>query len=175
MLAEITQSSASEWRFSKLRSGLPIARHQGGKPAPAISMSHSGAWVAYAATFAGEIGIDIEQVRHSRNHLGIAEHAFGVNERAAVSSSVPARFYAIWTLREAIAKANGAGLEMAADGRDRVQDGPYNSSKWATLENADWWLMHTMPAPDVSLSAAFRPADGQLPEEMLLHWWPVGE
>jgi len=175
MLAEITQSSASEWRFSMLPSGLPIASHQGGKLAPAISMSHSGSWVAYATTFSGEIGIDIEQVQHLRNHLGIADHAFGPNERAAVGTSGPARFYAIWTLREAIAKATGAGLQMAADGRDRVHDGPYNSSKWMTLENANWWLMHTMPSPGVSLSIAFRPAEGQLSGEMPIHWWPVEE
>lgn len=158
-----------------LPSGAPIASHQGGKPAPAISMSHSGSWVAYAATFAGEIGIDIEQVKPSRNHLGIAEHAFGPNEKAAVSSFGPARFYAIWTLREAIAKATRAGLQMAADGRDRVHDGPYNSATWLILEDANWWLMHAGPSSEMSLGVAFRPAGATLLSEVRLHWWPSEE
>jgi 4'-phosphopantetheinyl transferase len=175
MLTEITQSPARAWRFSKLPSGMPIATNRSGNPAPAISMSHSGAWVAYAATFAGEIGIDIEQVRDARDHLGIAEHAFGLNERAAVRDFGPARFYAIWTLREAIAKALGTGLQMAADGRDRVHDGPDNASKWVILEDADWWLMHTQPSLEISLGLAFRPTGRPLPQEVQLHWWPAEE
>lgn len=138
-------------------------------------MSHSGSWVAYAATFAGEIGIDIEQVRHSRNHLGIAEHAFGLNETEVVRRFGSARFYAIWTLREAIAKATGKGLQMAADGRDRVHDGPDNSSKWVSLEDADWWLMHATPSAEVSLGLALRPTGSKLPQEVRLLWWPRNE
>ncbi len=175
MLAEITQSAGTQWRFSALPSGLPITSHQGGKPAPAISMSHSGSWVACAATFAGAIGIDIEQVKPSRNHLGIAEHAFGPNEKAAVNRFGQARFYAIWTLREAIAKATGAGLQMAADGQDRVHDGPYKSATWVTLEDANWWLMHAGRSAEMNLSVAFRPTGGKRLSEVQLHWWPWEE
>jgi 4'-phosphopantetheinyl transferase len=173
MLADITRSSADQWRFSNLPSGLPVAVHRSGDAAPAISISHSGSWIAYAAAFGGRIGIDIEQDRDTRDHPGIAERAFGPREREAVNRFGQARFYAIWTLREAIAKATGSGLQMAADGRDRVPDGPYESSDWATLEDADWWLMHARPAPAISLALAFRPDGSRArPEAVRLHWWP---
>jgi len=176
MLAEITQSPPDAWRFSKRSSGAPVATHRNGQPAPAISITHSGSWVAYAATFAGAIGIDVEQSRDRRDHLGIAERAFGPREREAVDRLGSSRFHAIWTLREAIAKATGKGLEMAADRRDRVQDGPYESSQWMRMEDADWWLMHANPAPEVSLGLAFRPAEGRPRSEAVqLHWWPREE
>jgi phosphopantetheinyl transferase len=175
MLAEITQTAGGEWRFSSLPSGAPVAIRQGGEDAPTISMSHSGSWVAYAATFDGDVGIDIELVKPSRNYLGIAEHAFGPSERAAVSRFGPARFYAIWTLREAIAKATAAGLEKAADGRDQVHDGPYNSATWATLEGRNWWLMHAKRPSEMSLSVALRPREKKLLSEIELLWWPPEE
>jgi 4'-phosphopantetheinyl transferase len=173
MLAEVTRSPPDSWRFSKQDSGALVAAHGSGQPAPAISISHSGSWVAYAATFAGAVGIDIEQSRDRRDHLGIAERAFGPREREAVSRLSPSRFYAIWTLREAIAKATGKGLEMAADRQDRVHDGPFESSQWVCLEDSDWWLMHADPAPGVSLGVAFRPAEGRrTSEDVRLRWWP---
>jgi 4'-phosphopantetheinyl transferase len=174
LIAEITQTSPGAWRFAKLNSGAPVATHRSGQLAPAISITHSGPWVAYAATFAGAIGIDIEQSRDQRDHLGIAERAFGPREREAVDRLGSPRFYTIWTLREAIAKATGKGLEMAADRRDRVHDGPYESSQWMSMEGDNWWLVHANPAPQVSLGLAFRPAEGgPRPEAVQLHWWPL--
>ncbi|WP_459859257.1 4'-phosphopantetheinyl transferase family protein [Dongia sp. agr-C8] len=176
MLAEITQSPPDAWRFSKGRSGAPVAAHRSGQPAPAISLSHSGPWVAIAATFAGAIGVDVEQARGGRDLGGIAERAFGRQEREAVGRFGSPRFYAIWTLREAIAKATGKGLEMAADRRDRVPDGPTGSARWMRMDDVDWWLMHESPAPEVSFGLAFRPAAGRPRSEAVqLHWWPGEE
>lgn len=173
MLAEITQSPPEAWQFSKQNSGAPVAAHRRDQPAPAISISHSGSWVSVAASFAGAIGIDVEQSRDRRNLQGIAERAFGPREQKAVGDLGSARFYAIWTLREAIAKAGGRGLEMAADRRDRVPDGPFEGSQWLPLEDGDWWLMHANPAPDVSLGLAFRPADARpRSDDVRLQWWP---
>jgi hypothetical protein len=44
------------------------------------------------------------------------------------------------------------------------------------MEDADWWLMHANPAPQVSLGLAFRPAEGRPRSEAVqLHWWPREE
>ena len=73
MLAEMTQSSPDAWRFSKQDSGALVAAHPGSQPVPAISISHSGTWVAYAATFAGAIGIDVEE---RELHARLGRYAF---------------------------------------------------------------------------------------------------
>lgn len=176
MLAGMTGSTAltaQPWRISSMASGKPVAVDPAGSHAPAISMSHSGPWVAYAASFAGEIGIDVEVSRTSRDHRAIADRAFGPQEAAVTRNADQGRFYAIWTLREAIAKATGAGLKMAADAADRVSDGPYQSARWVRLDGADWWLMHAQPAAEVSLAVALRLSDGGgTDQHVQLQWWP---
>ena len=170
MLAALTQTAPERWKFAKSASGAPIALDQTGHAAPAISFSHSGLWIACAASYAGAIGIDVELTRDTRNHQGIAARAFGIEEQAAARLGTD-RFYGIWTLREAIAKATGEGLRQAADSVDRVADGPFEDARWTTLDGDDWWLMHAKPAAGLSLAVALRAPRSPV----AVRWWPAME
>ena len=174
MLADLSDAPAERWRIASAASGAPIAVDQRGGEVPAISLSHSGPWVACAASFVGELGIDIELHKDTRDFVGIADRAFGTGERAATKRCGLARFYAIWTLREAVSKATGAGLRMAADAVDRVPDGPFEDSCWSRFDGTDWWLMHSRPSDELSLAVALHPKKNDVARSPIhVRWWPT--
>ena len=171
VIAGATQSAPEPWRIAKTAEGKPTVVHAGGSKAPAVSISHSGEWSACAVSFAGDVGIDIERIRCDRNLSGIARRAFGPLECAEVEAEGSDRFYATWTLREAIAKALGTGLAMAADRKDRVADdgvsgGSQSGFRQIMLENEVWHVLQQTLGSGLSLAVARRG-----PAAPALHWW----
>lgn len=142
--------------FGAEPSGRPIVENASCDRAPSISLSHSGGWVAVAASDAGAIGIDIEVHRPRRNLNGIAAAAFGPDEQWLVASDGAEGFYRIWTLKEAMAKASGEGIAMVADRRDRVANGPKQGVWRVSIGAAPWLLAHARPVSGLSLAVAIR-------------------
>jgi 4'-phosphopantetheinyl transferase len=81
-----------------------------------FNLSHSREWVALALSDAGPVGVDIESHRRENDLVAIARRFFSAAENAALGPALAsdprwlARFFAIWTLKEAHAKALGCGL-----------------------------------------------------------------
>jgi 4'-phosphopantetheinyl transferase len=165
VLERVAPPPARGWRIQKLASGRPLLVGEGVK-VPSVSASHSGDWVACAVSFDGDIGIDIERMRSDRDLTGIAARAFGPAECAEVKAGGCARFYAVWTLREAIAKAVGIGLAMAADGQDRVAGVRTGDFREVVIDDAPWQVLQRIVAPDLSLAVALRGAAAPR-----LQWW----
>jgi 4'-phosphopantetheinyl transferase len=109
--------------------------------------------VAVAIAPAGALGIDIERHR-TRDFAALAARAFGPAERAEVAASGADAFYRIWTLREAVAKATGEGLALAANGRDLVEGGASEPYRRTEHGGRVWHLAHVRIAPDCSLAVA---------------------
>jgi 4'-phosphopantetheinyl transferase len=87
-----------------------------GKPALAggeleFNVSHSGERVAIAFTRREAVGIDIERDHERHRTIAIARRFFAPAEAAEVERD-GARFYPIWTAKEAVIKALGTGLAM---------------------------------------------------------------
>ena len=154
MLADIWGIAPENVKIRSERSGRPYVEPVLPQPSPFISISHSRGWIACAATEIGPLGIDIERQRPGRDHAGIAAMAFGPREVARTCNSGIGAFYRIWTLREAIAKARGQGLALAADGLDRVHEGPEVGQWFATLDQAVWSLSHNLIDEDTSFATA---------------------
>jgi phosphopantetheinyl transferase len=93
-----------------------------GKPfctdGPAVSISHSSDIVTCAVCDAGDIGIDIEFPRRSRDVEAIARRYFCREEAEWVSGQPADRFYMLWVLKEAWLKATGTGI---AGGLDKLR------------------------------------------------------
>lgn len=123
-----------------------------GHPEIFISLSHSHASLACAATRLGPVGIDLEVARPHRDLAGIAGFAFGPKEQSRAAAEGADGFYRIWTLREAIAKADGIGLAQAADRNDRVESGPATGD-WCWQ---GWHLTHRVLDPGKHLAIAVR-------------------
>lgn len=80
------------------------------------SISHSGRWVACAASLTTPLGLDIERIDQDRDVLALAQHAFGAPEIAALQACAPderhAFFYGLWCAHEARIKL---GLPSGAE------------------------------------------------------------
>lgn len=147
-------SAKSGWAIGIEASGRPSAYHPRSGSRLALSIAHTGAWIAAAVCDSGEIGIDIERRDPSRDHLGIAELAFGTAGRDMVSRGGADAFYRLWTLREAMGKATGEGLAMTVDATDPIAAGPH-TGYWVAADSR-WLLAHLELPFEVSLALAVR-------------------
>lgn len=161
LAASLGHRPAQDFCVATEPSGRPIlTTMDGGKSGIFVSLSHSGSKLACVATKLGPVGIDIERPRPGRNVAGIAEAAFGPLERERCGREGAAGFYRIWTVREAVAKALGAGLSMVSDRQDRVAVGPDEGSwRWQK-----WHLVHHRLPADLNLAMAVLPGDPALAE-----------
>lgn len=80
-----------------------------------FNLSHSEDYIIYAFCFNDEVGIDIEKIDPSINHLEISENYFTDIEIKYLKDSTDKdirakRFFRIWTRKEALLKALGIGL-----------------------------------------------------------------
>ena len=110
--------SPRDWRFAATPHGKPILCAPGYDLN--VSLTHTRGMAAVAIASGGEIGVDVESALTPRNAVGVAERYFAPEEAAflraqADPSARNELFYAIWTLKEAVLKADGRGLARGLD------------------------------------------------------------
>lgn len=114
-LSRYLNRAPQELSFRYGPNGKPIVEDGGDLH---FNLSHAGGLAAYAATRAGEIGIDLERVHELAGLDQIGVLCFAPEERALISAQNPedrlAQFFRLWTRHEAWLKAWGAGLGGAA-------------------------------------------------------------
>jgi 4'-phosphopantetheinyl transferase len=113
------QVAPTAWRFTRNRYGRPfISLPQTAEPLH-FSLSHTDGFVACAVSPCERVGIDVEATDRPAAYLEIASAFFSTAELADLMSLPPAqqkeRFFDIWTLKEAYAKARGMGLQLRLD------------------------------------------------------------
>jgi 4'-phosphopantetheinyl transferase len=130
---------------------------------PRRSLSHSNGCAAIAIAPVGcRAGIDIE-VTKPRDVHGIAEFAFASGEaqelRALGDADATAHFYALWTLKEAFAKALGMPLLVAT--RECVFERSAGSISARVPSNVPWRAIVFAPRPTLTLAAVILdPSEG---------------
>lgn len=156
--------------------GLSIARDAMGKPflpRPAargisdFSLSHTDGLVALAISAEGTVGVDVEAMDR-KNMPDRDFEAYGLSAgEIALLSGLPAfekrrMFFALWTAREAVAKADGRGLSLPL-ASIRIEC----SLASACIANSEpagirhWRLWHGGPTPRHCLTLAY-PEDSRL-------------
>ena len=80
-----------------------------------FNVSHSGDFAIFAINLFNEIGVDIEKIDNTINHLEIADNYFSTDEIEFLNISVSQneiaeKFFRIWTRKESLLKAIGIGL-----------------------------------------------------------------
>ncbi|HUO78965.1 MAG TPA: 4'-phosphopantetheinyl transferase superfamily protein [Steroidobacteraceae bacterium] len=114
-----------------------------------VSVAHSHERVAVAVG-AGPVGIDVERCDRQRDWLAFARHAYSDAEVAWLDASAPgeraARFYLLWTLREASFKA---GLRAAVQGGEPCLGPHANGASfgWSSRELDGYRVSVATPAP----------------------------
>ncbi len=76
---------------------------------PSFNLSHSGEWCVLAMG-SDDVGIDIERVDPA--HLRVASSVYTDAELAWMNESPLERFFLLWTWKESVMKATGAGLSL---------------------------------------------------------------
>jgi 4'-phosphopantetheinyl transferase len=86
-------------------------------PTLSFNLSHSGDWALLAVAPEGEIGADIEKIRPLDRMEILARDTFAPSEYAALAALDQTRrldgFFACWTRKEALVKADGRGLDIS--------------------------------------------------------------
>lgn len=128
LLAGYLGTSPAELAFDQLSLGKPfLARgeHSEGGPPLCFNLAHSGG-MNIVAVSCDEVGIDIEQVRPVVSLDRLAQRHMTAKEQLALEglsgAEQLAKFYHLWTRKEACVKLVGIGLQGALDGAE-VQAG----------------------------------------------------
>ena len=94
-----------------------ITYNPNGKPSVKglhYSVSHSKHVVVQAFADTQALGVDVEYVKYDRNYMALAKRYFHLQEFSLMKSLVPEQacqlFYTLWSLKEAVCKAEGGRL-----------------------------------------------------------------
>jgi 4'-phosphopantetheinyl transferase len=111
LLSEETSIPADKIAFLEGSYGKPHLLGTGG---PHFNVSHSGSWALIGLSDSRPIGVDIEAMRDAGGELELAQSFFSDAEYRALkgleSGMLLQSFYKIWTCKEAVLKALGAGI-----------------------------------------------------------------
>ncbi len=128
MLARLLGRPAADWRFVAGPKGKPAVDPAFDPRPVAFNLSHTATAVLCGVTRAPAIGVDVECRERRGNHLAIASAFFAREEvdrlEATPAHGRTARFFAVWTLKEAYVKARGDGLSLPLDGFVVDPEGP---------------------------------------------------
>jgi len=132
-----------------------------------FNLSHTRGMVALAVSRGVEVGVDVEAIDRRLDPLRLAARNFSPHERAALEATAdaarPARFFDLWTLKEAYVKALGCGLQHDL----RAFSVSFDAGAPAILEHADGverasacscWLDEPAPGFRLALVARDVPA-----------------
>jgi 4'-phosphopantetheinyl transferase len=152
----------ADWRFGRDRNNQPIIMAPEEFAAVRFSISHTRGLIACLVTRLCEAGVDSERVEPNEELVQIAQDVLSASELESLNELLPenwtARFFDLWTLKEAYGKARGVGLDlpMKAISFDigsgnsvcvrfdqEIHDDP---SRW------NFWLRHLPPAHTLSVA-----------------------
>jgi 4'-phosphopantetheinyl transferase len=111
LLSEVTGVPADKIAFAEGPHGKP---RLAGTNGPHFNVSHSRCWALIGFSDSREIGVDIEFMRAAGGELDLARSFFSAAEYRSLeglaNGTLLSSFYRIWTCKEAILKAYGAGI-----------------------------------------------------------------
>jgi 4'-phosphopantetheinyl transferase len=135
ILADYLQADPLALRFGAHANGKPFveaARIE-------FNLSHSGALALIAVARSRQVGVDVEQVRPIPDLESVAARVCTPGELAVLAGlPEPQRqraFFAMWTRKEALAKATGEGIGgVFRDARDTPAD---SDDRWTLADVSD--------------------------------------
>lgn len=118
-LSELGDLPPGAWRFQTGSQGKPTLAAGTSTLPWSFNLSHARGLVACVVARGAEVGLDVELATRATDWRGIASRYFSAAEVAEIDRLLdgerPTRFFELWTLKEAFAKAVGVGLSQALD------------------------------------------------------------
>lgn len=141
----------------------------------AFNLSHSGAHALVGLARGAEIGVDVEAIRPLPDALRIARAHFSPDEAAALAAIAPTdierAFFGLWTRKEAVVKALGAGLSLPLD-RFSVTVPPAAPRLSRMDGPGGWTLADVETGPGTAATVAVRAFDAAITMHRLPPDWP---
>jgi hypothetical protein len=119
-----------------------------------VSLAHSHLLAICGVSDIGPIGIDVEYRRPRHRFSDIAAFAFGKAEQRLIEAGGRDTFYRIWVLREAYAKATGAGFPQLMDGRSYFGELPTDGTCQTEIDGISWIFSTASPIEDYAMAVA---------------------
>ena len=153
LLADYTGEPAAALRILAATDGKPrLADH----PSLCFSLTHTRGLVACGVAREAEIGIDAEFIDRQTRTEEVAQSFFAPEETAAIEQAEGEKkldlFYRLWTLKEAVVKANGSRQSIEGIAFDLTSPAPRLLASAAAL----WSLTEWQPTPDHRLALAIK-------------------
>lgn len=108
--------SPQDWQFSRNVYGRPALQAPGLIFPLDFNISHTRGALVMAFVAQGAVGIDVEYIQRQCRALAVAQRYFSSSEVTELRGLAPqqqrARFFDLWTLKEAYIKACGMGLAI---------------------------------------------------------------
>jgi 4'-phosphopantetheinyl transferase len=151
--------------------GLDVGHGEHGKPflnrpdAPQFNISHSRGVLLAALSPCQPLGVDVEVVWRVRPVLDLARRFFTAGEADALARLDEAHrqsaFLRLWTCKEAVLKALGAGIGFGLDRLEFTLDehgipGRLNVIDATAGAAGEWHIVRLEPAPDCYGALAWR-------------------
>ncbi|MEB3181047.1 MAG: 4'-phosphopantetheinyl transferase superfamily protein [Nostocaceae cyanobacterium] len=154
LLSRYLEIEPNQVQFNYGRYGKPELAHTAGGQRLCFNLSHSHGLALYAIASQRSVGIDLEYIRPLRDAEQLAKRFFSPREFEAIASlpqeHKQARFFDIWTFKEAYLKATGEGL--AGLGTVEVRLNSQTSETLLSINNDPqaserWTCTKLLPAP----------------------------
>jgi 4'-phosphopantetheinyl transferase len=173
ILANVLGESPEALVFSYSARGKPSLSDPEGPAGPRFNLSHSEDVAMLALSWGIEVGLDLEAEGEDHPSWDMAELTFNpveiewLNEHSTTDFSKA--FMELWTLKEAVLKAEGSGL---AAGSEQYSVIPESSGCARVLghpdglEQADWQARSFCPLEGFRAAIAWREHPGRSPQSM---------
>ncbi len=153
ILARLMHIDPREIEFTYGDKGKPSLASPDIGRAISFNVSHSYGMILIAMTMEKAVGVDVEQVRDSKDFRRIAERFFSPAECQALAvvpmDDQQQAFYNCWTRKEAFLKASGLGITTALDSFDvafwPAGDARLLATRWDTSQVDRWSMTHLTP------------------------------
>jgi 4'-phosphopantetheinyl transferase len=159
-LSEFDGISPRAWRFDAGPHGKPALAGGQSDLALSFNLSHTRGLVACAVALGADVGLDVERVTRAADWRAIALRHFSPAEVAQIDGVADTgratRFFELWTLKEAYAKALGVGLSQSLDASsfDLANASAIACTLPSAVDAARWHFALYTPARDCRLAVA---------------------
>jgi 4'-phosphopantetheinyl transferase len=172
-LSHYLEVAPADWRFECNAHGRPEIVGPTAPCALRFNLSHCPGLAACVVTQAIDCGVDVENSTRIERPTEVATSVFADDERASLegrdAAELRARFFAIWTLKEAYIKARGMGLAIPLKDFSLQPDEPLRlRSRETPPQSAGEWQFALLSVPPPHVAAvALRSGNRRL--EIITH------
>lgn len=185
VLSRYAPVAPAAWRFRRNEHGRPFVASPHDEASLHFNLSHTRGLIALTVSRHEAAGCDVEWHPRRGNTVDVADRYFAPAELDALRAVPPerqrARFFTLWTLKEAYIKARSMGLAIPLKRfAFRIDEGEVPRGvefEEGFDDRAErWWFARTDPTPEHALALAWsRPPRVERPPALCTRWLTLDE